>query len=67
MYSNGLGVEQNYLKAYLLYKKACDMGNARGCYYLGNLYEKVSRDFEKAVFYYQKACNMGNKKACQKL
>ena len=46
----------------MLYRQACDMGNAMGCNNLGLMYqngEGVAKDDAKAVELYQKSCDAG--------
>jgi hypothetical protein len=40
MYANGEGVQQDYSKAAELFKKACDLGEERGC----KAYAKLKED-----------------------
>ena len=54
----------------LLYKKACDGGDVKGCFNLGTLYEKgegVEKDFSKAIQLYKKACDGGVANGCANL
>jgi len=70
LYDNGKGVSQDKVKAAQYYKKACDGGEARGCYNLGVMYyngEGVSQDKVKAAQYYKKACDGGNARGCYNL
>ena len=49
----------DYQKAVELYQKACDSGEALGCYNLGVLYangQGVKQDFTTAKQYFGKAC-----------
>ncbi|WP_103569977.1 tetratricopeptide repeat protein [Campylobacter concisus] len=60
----------DYQKAAQLYQKACDGGDAGGCYNLGVLYDNgqgVNRDYQKAAQLYQKACDGGGAKGCSSL
>ena len=60
----------DYQKAAQLLQKACDGGNALGCYNLGVLYAKgqgVRQDYQKAAQLYQKACDGGNAVGCYNL
>ena len=56
-YKNG-----NYAKAYELFTKACDSGDAGGCYGMGSLHENdwsTRQSNAKAKEYYAKACDLG--------
>jgi len=58
----------NYFTANKLYKKACDGGNAQGCFNLGNLYnygQGVKQNSSTAAKLYKKACDGGDKLGCQ--
>ena len=66
-----LGIEAydkgDYQKAVQLYQKACDGGEARGCFSLGFLYQNgqgVKQDYQKAAELYQKACDGGHAVGC---
>lgn len=66
-----LGIEAyekgDYQKAGQLYQKACDGGNADGCYNLGVAYNNgrgVKQDFYTAKQYYGKACDLGLQLGC---
>lgn len=54
---------KNYIKAEKLWEKACDDGNTKGCFHLGNLgvlYKNgkdVEQDYDKAKRLWEKACN----------
>ena len=64
-YENG-----NIESAISFYNKACDDGNALGCYNLGALYdyeEGAKQDFLKAKTFYAKACDDGDTFACNYL
>jgi beta-lactamase hcpA (cysteine-rich 28 kDaprotein) len=69
-----LGIEAyekgDYQKAGQLYQKACDGGNADGCYNLGLLYVSgrgVKQDYQKAVKLFKKDCDSGNAEGCYNL
>ena len=50
------------------YKKACDLGDAKGCAYLGLMYgngEGVDKDLHTALRYLDKGCGKGYQKACE--
>ena len=60
----------DYQKAAQLYQKACDGGDAGGCYNLGVLYadgQGVNQDYQKAAQLYQKTCDSGNAEGCYNL
>ena len=60
----------DYQKAAQLYQKACDGGDAGGCYNLGVLYHNgqgVNQDYQKAAQLYQKACDGGDAGGCYNL
>lgn len=62
MYSQGLGVSQNYPIALLWFQKSANQQYAGAEYNLGWLYEKglgVEKDFATALFWYQKAKDHG--------
>ena len=57
----------DYQKVAELSKKACDSGEARGCFNLGFLYENgqgVKQDFPTAKQYFGKACDLGLQLRC---
>ena len=57
----------DYQKAAQLYQKACDSGEAGGCFGLGLLYQSgqgVRQDYQKATEFYQKACDGGDAVGC---
>ena len=60
----------DYQKAAQLYQKACDSGEAGGCFGLGLLYQSgqgVRQDYQKAAQLYQKACDSGAAFGCSNL
>jgi hypothetical protein len=62
--------KKDYKTAVKLFSKACDGGNARGCYNLGFMYENgegVQQDYSKAAELYTKACDDGSVKGCYNL
>ena len=68
--------ELNYYSIQILqksieyYQKACDFGNARGCYRVGKVQaEVINREssYIKAIEFYQRACDLGNAYACNDL
>lgn len=57
----------DHQKAAELYQKACDSGNAGGCFKLGYLYKNgqgVRQNFSTAKQYYGKACDLGLQVGC---
>ena len=57
----------DYQKAAQLYQKACDSGEAVGCFGLGFLYQSgqgVKQNFSTAKQYYGKACDLGFQIGC---
>lgn len=60
MYSNGLGVKQDILKAYQFNKEAAELGNALAQLNLGSMYyfgNGVEKDINKALLWTQKAAD----------
>jgi len=67
MYNLGQGVKQDYFKAVELFQKACDGGDAAGCYNLGIMYmngQGVKQDYAKAKELFGKACDMKLQSGC---
>ena len=63
MYYESKGVQQDYNKAYIWYRKAADKGNAAAMGNMGVMYGDglgVQRDYNKAVSWYRKAAEKGN-------
>lgn len=59
--------KHDYTTARILWAKACDSGNADGCYNLGMMYaygDGVDTNQIAASRFYLQACNMGNDQAC---
>ncbi|KAJ6252071.1 sel-1-like protein [Anaeramoeba flamelloides] len=58
-YLNGNGIEKSIEKAFYFYKKASELGSARGCFNLGRFYESglggTKKDFVLAKEWYDKA------------
>ena len=54
----------DYQKAAQLYQKACDSGEAKGCFNLGGLYDEDGQSFSTAKQYYGKACDLGLQLGC---
>ena len=58
---------KNPQKAYRIYEKACALGEARGCYYVGMALlkgEVVGKDLVRARQLWKRACEDGNAEAC---
>ncbi len=54
-------------KAVKYYRKACRLGSAKGCYFLGMMYgngEGVNKDLNEALVYLDKGCSKGVSEAC---
>jgi len=68
MYDDGKeGVSIDNWQASKYYRKACDLGSAKGCAFLGMMYangEGVSKDLNIAINYLDKGCSKGYQKAC---
>lgn len=63
MYASGIGVEQDFVKAVELLKKASNGGDDYAGFSLGNMYstgDGVKKDFSEAAFWYEKSANIGN-------
>lgn len=57
----------NFRKASKFYKKACDSGYGKGCFYLGNLYafgHGVKKSDSKAKEFYESSCDSGYVHGC---
>jgi len=53
-----------------LFSKACNSGDAKGCFKLGYIYNTgkgVEKDYIKARKYYEISCNAGYARACTRL
>ncbi|WP_413700292.1 tetratricopeptide repeat protein [Psychromonas sp. KJ10-10] len=62
MYSNGLGVLQDYKKATNWYRKAAEQGDADAQFSLGVMYNNgrgVLQDYKQAVNWYRKVTEPG--------
>ena len=62
MYEKGFGVEQDYSKSRMWYRKSADQGSSLSQYKLGNMYEKgfgVEQDYSKARMWYRKSADQG--------
>ena len=68
--SDNFGIKmpkQDLAKAFKFYKKACDGGQARGCFGLGGFYfegKEVTKDDKKALELFEKACDTGYESGC---
>ena len=64
-------LHNDYAKAAKLYRKACDMGNADGCYNLGVFYrdgqQGVKQSYVKAAELFRKSCDLGRDDGCNNL
>jgi len=59
--------DKSYLQAVEAFEKACDSGNAQGCFELGSLYEKgegVVQNKYRASTLYAQACKGGDGHGC---
>ena len=66
MYSEGLGVPQDYMESWKWYRKAAEQGYATAQYNLGIMYAEgqgVLQDDKEAVKWYRKAAEQGYAKA----
>src|SRR5260363_218266 len=62
-FQKGIGIKKDERKAFELYLKADEMGDAAGTCNVGNCYLNgigVERNFRKAFAYYQKSAEMGD-------
>ena len=71
-YQDGTKALENkiYSEAVVQFEKACDNGNAKGCFHLGTLYEKgdgVVQNKYKAVSLYTQACHGGEADGCSNI
>jgi hypothetical protein len=67
MYFEGLGVRQDYKKAFKWYQKAANQGNFDGQNNLGRMYFKgygVRQNKAKAKEIFGKTCDGGNQAGC---
>ena len=63
----GGGLPADAAAALPLYRRACDLRDAEGCYRLGGLYEHgrgVAGDLGRALALYRQACDLGDDQAC---
>ena len=69
-YANGIGRIANLEKAFSLFKKTADLGNAEGLFNVGVYYgtgDVVSQDYKKSTQYLQKAAALGDTDALYQL
>ena len=62
--------QKDFPKAVGLYAKACDVGDAKGCYELGKMYYKgegVQQDKSKSIKLYTKSCDNNDMNGCNYL
>lgn len=60
----------NYDKALQYFTQSCDNGDSKGCFSLGNMYEKgegVGQNKYQAVALYTQACRAGNPLGCSNM
>ena len=70
LYYVGNGVEQNFISAFLWYKKAADQGNVDAQYSIGNMYllgEGIEQDNDEAAKWYTLASEQGHVAATSNL
>lgn len=61
-------LQENYKANYSLFDKACNSGDAIGCYELGLMYRDgkgVKQNSKKALTYLNKVCNEGVAESCR--
>jgi len=66
LYKNGLGVKQDFNKAYIWYKEAANQGSVKARFNLGRMYQLglgTSKDPEQAMLWYKKAAVGGEQRA----
>ena len=66
MYLEGNGVKKDEVKAFELFQKAADLGNAVAMYNIGYFYSSMN-NFEQAVYWFKKATEHGDSKAINRL
>ena len=70
MYGLGIGCNKNSARAFALYDRAAELGDALGYTNIAWMYETgefVSKDMDKAIEYYQKAADMCEENAIEAL
>ena len=63
MYYYGIGIEQNFKKAFYWFQKSAEQGEPLAQYKLAWMYDKgsgVEKNFEKAFYWFQKSAEQGN-------
>lgn len=64
-YDLGEGVTRDNIKAYELYKKACELNHPNACYVVGGYFGNgTGKDEQTALKYFIKACKLGEWSAC---
>lgn len=66
-YENGIGVQQDYDKAYFFYQKSCNYKIVNACYNLGVLHYHGygrNKDTIKAKSFFLKSCKLGSSDGC---
>lgn len=67
---DGLDGKCDHDRVLKIYIKSCDLREALGCVYAGEILERYRNEYENVVdvmkSLYIRGCNLGNKKACQK-
>lgn len=67
-YANGQGIEQNYKRAFGIFKELCDKDEmANACGIVGEYYynaKGVRQDYREALEYFSVACDMGEQSGC---
>ncbi len=70
IYAKGLGVKQDYKRAFQLFQKSAAGGDSWGMYNLGSSYEQgwgVAQDYKQARQWYEKSAAEGNEEAKARL
>lgn len=66
-YYKGIAVEQDINKAISMFEESYKLGEPSGAFYLGEIYETVTKDLNKAIEWYQKAADADIKDAKAKV
>ncbi len=67
MYGDGKKIKQDFKKAIIFSKKACELKNAMACYNLAMLYQNglgTKKDLSTTKEYFGKACDFGEQGGC---
>ncbi len=68
---NVSGKVEDFIRGRKYIEKACELNDAKGCYWLGNFYESgggtVKKDLKKAIQYHVKACELNERFGCLSL